>query len=283
MAKAKATGSSWDGKHRMIENHAHPQRMGDDYSFARRPSAYVKAMRREGIDAVVLLGPGEVCQKAARKFGDFVAPVPMYHLRDLARRDLRDEIEYWLDHGCKGIKFISPLHPYGDERYWPLYQTVADHDAVAIFHTGYLGIFSREPQIPPISIDHMRAAHVDTIARRFPTLKLLMAHYGNPLWEEAWKVCLSTPNIYADMSGGTAFMRDLTMWQQTFAPNGQLMEGALAKLCFGTDTQYLHDGPHGFTPYIDFYQKLLDRINAPEKLRRLVWSGNTRKLFGIKG
>ena len=94
-------------------------------------------------------------------------------------------------------------------------------------------------------------------------------------------MCLSDPNVYADMSGGTAYRRDLTMWQQTFAPNGQLIEAALAKLCFGSDTMFLHNGPHGFAPYIEFYQKLLDRLDAPPPLRKKVWAGNIVKLFRL--
>lgn len=267
---------------RRIESHAHTRLLSDPASFTGSPAAYVKRMRKEGIDAIVLLAPGATCKKAVARFGDFVIPVAMYRLGEFATSDLRGDMEYWLEHGCKGIKFIAPHHPYSDERYWPMYQMVADHGAVAVFHTGYLGFPRGGPQIPPIEIVHMRPAHVDAVARRFPTLKILMAHYGNPWWEEAWKVTWYDPNVYADLSGGTAYRRDLTMWRQTFAPNGQLMADTLGKVCFGSDTHYLHDGRHGFAPYIDFYQKLLDRVAAPETLRRRVWAGNVKKLFGVR-
>ena len=72
------------------------------------------------------------------------------------------------------------------------------------------------------------------------------------------------------------------MWAETFAPNGELMADALGKLCFASDTHYLRGGPHGFAPYIEFYQKLLDRLGAPQRLRRMVWAGTAKKLFGVK-
>ena len=231
---------------------------------------------------MVLLAPGQGCIKARRKFGDFVIPVPMYRLRELGRTDLRKDMAHWLDRGCKGIKFIAPLHPYSDERYWPLYQEVADRDAVAVFHTGYLGFSGAEPDIPPIEMANMRAAHIDAVARRFPTMKILMAHFSNPWWEEAWKVSWTRANVYADLSGGTAFRRSLNMWAETFAPNGELMADSLGKLCFASDTHYLHGRPHDFAPYIEFYQKLLDRLSAPQRLRRMVWAGTAKKLFGVK-
>ena len=282
MAKKTGKGSGGDGRSERIEAHAHTRLLSDPSSFTGSGAAYVKRIRREGIDAIALLAPGETCKKAVSKFGDFIIPVAMYRLSEHGQRDLRKDMEHWLNRGCKGIKFISPLHPYSDERYWPMYQMVADHNAVAVFHTGYLGFPRKGPQIPPIQIVNMRPAYIDAIARRFPELRILMAHFGNPWWEEAWKICWSVPNVYADLSGGTAYRRSLNMWADTFAPNGELMERSLAKLCFASDTQYLHDGPHGFQPYIEFYEKLLDRLNAPQRLRKLVWAGTAKKLFRVR-
>lgn len=272
-----------NGDYRRIDVHAHALGI-TKMSYRGSGSAYVKRMRKiEGIDAIVLLGPGELCRKAVKKFGrDFVIPVAMYRLREAPSRDLRTDMEYWLKHGCKGIKFISPLHPYSDERYWPMYQLLVDRGATAIFHTGYLGFGEREEEVPPIRMSDMRAAHIDTVGRRFPRLKILMSHFSNPWWEEAWKVSWSRPNIYADLSGGTAFRRSLDMWSEMYAPNGKLMPDSLTKLCFATDVFYFTSGEHYIRQYIDFYEQLLDRVNAPAALRKKVWSGNARKLFGIR-
>jgi predicted TIM-barrel fold metal-dependent hydrolase len=265
-----------------IDVHTHGRPWDHPGRYKGSGSAYVKRIRKQGIHAIVLLAPGEDCMRAVRKFGDFIIPVAMYRLRELGRRDLRQDMEHWLDHGCKGIKFIGPHHPYGDERYWPLYQVVDDRRAVAVFHTGYLAFSRTEPEIPPIRMTDMRAAHIDTVARRFPKLKILMSHFSNPWWEEAWKVSWSRPNVYADLSGATAFRRSMNMWAEMFAPNGELMTDSLSKLCFASDMDYLHDGRHGFQPYVDFYERLLDRLEAPQRLRRLIWSGTAKKLFGVK-
>jgi hypothetical protein len=37
-----------------------------------------------------------------------------------------------------------------------------------------------------------------------------------------WKIAWSVPNVYADLCGGTAIYRSLTMWTEMFAPNGRL-------------------------------------------------------------
>ncbi len=127
----------------------------------------------------------------------------------------------------------------------------------------------------------MRAAQIEAMARRFPDLKILMAHFSNPWWEEAWKVSLSTPNVYADLSGGTAILRSTRMWAEMFAPEGRILEGSIRKLCFGSDTGYFREGEFPFEPYIAFYERLFDAVGLSEDLRQLVNRGNIRSLFGL--
>ncbi len=274
--------SGWDGTYRRIDVHVH-SRGWSRIEYRGSGSGYVRRIRRAGIDAICLLAPGETCKKAVEKFGrDFIIPVPMYRLRQLPATDIRSDMERWLDWGCKAIKFIAPLAPYSDERYWPLYEVLVDRGATAVFHTGYLAFSGPQPEVPPTRMTDMRAGHIDTVARRFPTLKILMSHFSNPWWEEAWKVSWSRPNIYADLSGLTATRRSLEMWAETFAPNGERMDDSLRKLCFASDVHYLFSGEHEFAPYVAFYERLLERLKVPRPIRRLIWAGNARKLFGLR-
>ncbi len=100
-------------------------------------------------------------------------------------------------------------------------------DGVCMFHTGYLSDESRCPcpSRVPTDITLMAPAAVDCMARRFPKLRILMAHFGNPWWEEAWKITWSNRNVHADLSGGTALNRSLRMWEDIFRPNGQPRHG----------------------------------------------------------
>ena len=132
-----------------------------------------------------------------------------------------------------------------------------------------------------MQIEHMRAAQIDAIARRFPDLKILMAHYSNPWWEEAWKISWSNPNVYADLSGGTAIHRATRMWAEIFAPDGALLESSVLKLCFGSDVRYFQEGAFPFEPYIAFYDRIMERIGASESLKSQVYRGNVRRLFGL--
>ena len=82
-----AKRGGWDGTYRRIDVHGHCRPFGG-LKYRGSPSAFVKRIRGQGVDAIALLGPGEVVTKAAKKFGrDFIIPVPMYRLARLPGTD----------------------------------------------------------------------------------------------------------------------------------------------------------------------------------------------------
>jgi predicted TIM-barrel fold metal-dependent hydrolase len=254
-----------------IDAHVH----GDPNGLGGDPQAYVEACRQRGIEAVVLIEPLERCLEAVRLFGEFIIPVARIDMDTASAQEVAECIQA----GCRGIKFIRPAAPYGDERYWPLYGKLEDLGRAAVFHTGYLGFGAREAH--PVHMTHMRAAEIDVIARRFPDLKILMAHFSNPWWEEAWKVSWSNANVYADLSGGTAIRRSTRTWVETFAPDGRLLESSVRKLCFASDVRYFVQGAHPFEPYIGFYERIYDRVGLSQDLQEIVNRGNARFIFGL--
>lgn len=244
------------------------------------PLDYVARCRARGLQAVVVLDPPELVFREKELFGDFVVPVPMIHpgVTTVA------EVDAYFARGAAGIKFIAPEVSYGDERLFPLYESILRHRGIAVFHTGFVatGLFGAGDAMPRrkvVDITDMRPAALDRVARAFPDLKILMAHFGNPWWEEAWKICSSHPNVYADLCGGTAHRRDLERWREIFAPNGVLDTVAVGKLCFATDGSYLPD-LLDYDLHRRFYQRLLAHLQVPDELCRQVWSGNIAAWLG---
>ncbi|HPN83857.1 MAG TPA: amidohydrolase family protein [Victivallales bacterium] len=241
------------------------------------PEEYVKSQKEIGIESILILDPPDVTFYLKKLFGDFVIPAPQVDL-DATNPEAIDKL---FQQGAIGIKFISPEKSYGHDSYFPIYDAVRENNGLAVFHTGFLtlmhfepgGIFGRRTYT---DITDMRPAALDRVARAFPDLKILMAHFGNPWWEEAWKICASHNNIYADLSGGTCVTRSMDMWAETFAPNGIIHKGGLERLCFGTDSGYFvpGNGDDSRKKKIDFHVRLLDRINAPEEIRQKIWREN---------
>lgn len=245
------------------------------------PEEYVRNRIGAGIDKILLLDPPEVTFELKRIFGDFVIPAPQVDI-DLATPAQIDQL---FRQGAVGIKFISPEKSYGDDSYFPVYDAVRANRGLAVFHTGFLvpavfepgGLFGRRTYT---DVTHMRPMALDRIARAMPDLKMLMAHFGNPWWEEAWKVCASWKNIYADLSGGTCTKRSMDMWAEIFAANGELHTISVSKLCFATDAAYFEtgNGDGSITSKIDFHNRLFDRIKVPNEIRLRIWRENILKL-----
>jgi predicted TIM-barrel fold metal-dependent hydrolase len=261
-----------------IDAHTH----GDIAKLEGPPADYVAQCRARGIERIVLIADPEPCRKAFEAVPDFVIPVPWVDIDKVTVKEIHDCFEW----GAKGIKFIDPQFSYGDMRYDPLYHAIAERGKVCMFHTGYLAMgldafgLPRKPR--PTDIALMRPAAVDCMARRHSNLKILMAHFGNPWWEEAWKITWSNANVYAELSGGTAYRRSLRMWEDVFCPNGNLDTETLKRVLFATDVSYFRSPGHeGFEPYFEFYDKLYDVIKAPDDLREKINRATAMELFEV--
>lgn len=260
-----------------IDSHAHGWWGGPTDTL---PS-HVEECRKRGIDRIVLILWEDPLFRVYAECPEFIIPVAQVDIDTVTP----DEISRLVERGARGIKFIGPMHSYGADCYFPLYERLCEHGVPAVFHTGYLmvglfekgGLFYEKPSL--IDITHMRPATIDRIVRGFPDLKILMAHFGNPWWEECWKMISTHRNVYADFSGGTAYKRSMLLWREMFAPDGRLDAASAGKLCFGTDAEYGTPGHYPFLDYIAFYDRLFDRIGAPEELRQRVNAGNVLGLF----
>lgn len=234
------------------------------------PEEHIAEHRRRGIEKVMLLDFPHVVFPLVELFGDFILPCPQPIMDEATPED----IAAILDRGACGIKFNAPLHPYGDNRYLPLYEVVRDYHAVATFHTGYLthaafgpGLWIPRPD--HIRMTDMRPAELDRINRALPDLKILMAHFGNPWWEEAL-VVMRNKNVYADLSGGCAYKRPWRMWEDLFRPNGKLSTEVVSKLCYGADDSMCHPGYFGYQPFMDFYDQLYEHLELPTEIRHRI-------------
>jgi predicted TIM-barrel fold metal-dependent hydrolase len=91
--------------------------------------------------------------------------------------------------------YIGYQHYYpDDDDCVPIYQLLMKYDLPVIFHTGdCVSTMARLKFSHPLT--------VDDLAFRFPDLKIVMAHMGNPwLWDAA-EVIYKNENVYADLSG----------------------------------------------------------------------------------
>jgi hypothetical protein len=127
--------------------------------------------------------------------------------------------------GLVGVKY-GPIYngvPLDDPRMVPLYEHCVRHDLPLTMHMG-----TTFGAAAPLELG--RPIHVDPIARRWPDLKMVLAHMGHPWHEECIAVIRKQPNVYAEVSA--IFYRPWQFWNILITAQEYLVTD---KIFWGTD------------------------------------------------
>lgn len=99
-----------------------------------------------------------------------------------------------------GIKFyLGYEHFYAnDPKINPLCRLCIKHDVPALFHTGDCWISEGTKNA---LLRYANPMYIDDLAVKFPELKIIICHLGNPWVEETALLIAKNPNVYGDISG----------------------------------------------------------------------------------
>ncbi|EHL99662.1 amidohydrolase family protein [Acetobacteraceae bacterium AT-5844] len=201
------------------------------------PDAVYQAM--SGVDKAIIFtlrygdsagvdGDDEVTARAVAKYPDkFVGFAAVDPRRPDAMELLRHAVE---DLGLRGVKF-GPIYNgvhLADPRMVPIYEYCVKHDLPLTMHMGTT--YARNA---PLEMG--RPIHVDEVARRYPDLKMIMAHMGHPWGEECIVVARKHPNVFCEVSA--LFYRP---WQfyNTLVAAQEYNIANRDKIFWGTDFPY---------------------------------------------
>jgi hypothetical protein len=125
-----------------------------------------------------------------------------------------------------------------------------------------------------------RPIHLDELAVRFPTLRIVMAHIGNPFFDEAQAVLYKNDNVYADGSGlflsqSDEFVRDAYL-DELFRRLRYLYAyiDSAEKIYFGGDFPFTNPGHH-----VRFWTEAARAMEFAPEEERLLFAGNARRVF----
>src|SRR3569833_448137 len=107
------------------------------------------------------------------------------------------------DYGVKGFKFHPPMqdfHP-GDRMCWPLYEVIAEHGLISLFHTGHCGRGTGMKGGGGVRLKYGQPMLVDDVAVDFPDMKIILAHPSWPWTDERLSMALHKENVFIDLSG----------------------------------------------------------------------------------
>jgi predicted TIM-barrel fold metal-dependent hydrolase len=191
--------------------------------------------------------------------------------------------------GFRGLGEITrPQYQYDDRRYWPIYERAEQYGMILLFHTGIVN--RTEPDTPEdVSSDRMRAGTLDLIARRFPKLKIIGAHLGNPDYAWASEIARWNPNIWWDLSGSTLIkkqydyrsFKDIFWWSDVATPHSpKNAVSAFEKIVFGSD---VFDGDLAeLDRALKRYHQMLDECAVPAEAQGNIFVGTMWRMLNPK-
>jgi predicted TIM-barrel fold metal-dependent hydrolase len=203
--------------------------------------------------------------EAAGKYPDLILPVAWVHLD----RESDLHVERYAGEGFRGLKVIDPRLPYNHANYLPAYRAAAKHNMPVLFHCG---IKARVRDAVPGMNENHRPIWLDDIARRYPGLRLVLAHIGTPWHEEAFMVARLNPNVFLELTSGSGweikgldggFFRQKLWWKD-----------AWKKVLFGTDVP-----PERTGWAVEVYEGLLDGAGLDGPAKEDIYYNNFMSLL----
>lgn len=188
------------------------------------------------------------------------------------------------DMGLKGVCLFPAMHRYrlDDERVTHVFESAAKHQAVVFAHCGVLTVGVRQKLGLPSRFD-LRLGDplaLATSAAAFPSVPVIIPHFGAGLFREALMAADQCANIHLDTSSSNGWMKyhpGLTLeavYRQALAVAGA------ERLLFGTDSSFF---PRGWQkPVLDAQAAALSAIGADEDVRGKVFAGNFNRLFAAR-
>jgi len=254
----------------IIDSHVHLSMSKDGLK------SILDACDRLGVEKVCLLAPYRELKKVRDEAPDRVIPVAAVDVD----REQSSFIHLLADNGIRGLKVIRTRHPYDHEGYHGFYATAKEYGMPILFHTGICGGCSAKT-----INENMRPIHLDHLARTFPDLTIIMAHLGNPWWEEAAMALRHNANLYADLSGSSLkkrmpdYFMSLLWWDKPDHPyEGAGGKHPFDKLLYGTDV-----APEWMANARADYENLLEGMNVPPEYREKIMGLTARELYGADG
>jgi predicted TIM-barrel fold metal-dependent hydrolase len=242
---------------------------------------WVSELDRAGVSRAALIAsvPGDATSVAAaiarhpRRFVGFFMVDPT---QPDATADAIDR------NGLRTICLFPAMHRYAiqDERVHRIFETAAARPGTAVFiHCGILTVGVRQKLgLPsPFDIRFGNPLDIHAIALAYPTVPIIIPHFGAGMFREALMVADLCPNILFDTSSSNSWMKyhaGLTLagvFRQALSVAGP------DRLLFGTDSSFF---PRGWVADVFSQQHAaLDELGVSADVRQKVFGGNFDRVF----
>jgi predicted TIM-barrel fold metal-dependent hydrolase len=250
-------------------------------------ASWVGELDRHGVSRAVLIAsvPGDEpsVAEAVRLHPDrFVG----FFMFDPSMPDAPARLAYALGElGLRGVCLFPAMHRYrlDDPRVIPVFEGAARYGAAVFVHCGVLtvGVRTKLGLPSPFDLRLGDPLAVAAIANGFPTVPVILPHFGAGFFREALMAADACRTIHLDTSSSNAWMKYYpglgldAVFRQALAVVGP------ARLLFGTDSSFF---PRGWQKGVHAAQvSVLDAVGATDDDRALILGGNFDRLFPMQG
>jgi len=189
-------------------------------------------------------------------------------------RDNSEKVHKLHKLGFRGLKVTRPLNNYDADEYLPIYREAEELGMPILFHTGLILVTPYDGE-DDVSSERMRPILIDRVARKFPKLKIVLAHLGVPWFEETATLARFHDNIYVDITGSSFG------WRNRMCPNDFqklfYWENAFDKIIFGTDVH----ADQINEAYQD-HKRICNLLNLSKETQTRIFNGNAAELLGLR-
>lgn len=183
----------------------------------------------------------------------------------------------------KGICLFPAMHGvrFDEERVVQVFEAAAEHGAVVFAHCGVLtvGVRAKLGLPSPFDLRLGDPLALASTAVRFPSVPVIVPHFGAGMFREVLMAADQCPNIHIDTAGSNAWMKyhpGLTLdaaFRQALAVVGA------DRILFGTDSSFF---PRGWQqPVFEAQQAALTAAGVNDRDRAKICAGNFDRLFPI--
>jgi len=184
--------------------------------------------------------------------------------------------------GLRAICLFPAMHRFSiqDERARRLFDVAAARPGSAVFvHCGVLSVGVRKKLgLPsPFDIRHGNPIDLHAVALAYPSVRIIVPHFGAGLFREALMLADLCPNVLLDTSSSNGWIKYLpgltlaAVFRQALAVVGP------DRILFGTDSSFF---PRGWV--MDVYEQqsaALDEIRVSVEVREKIFGGNFDRVF----
>ena len=189
-----------------------------------------------------------------------------------------------LDEGLRTMCLFPAMHRYSlyDDKVAQIFELAASRqtDGAAMFvHCGVLSVGVRKKLGLPSAFDIAfgNPAHLHALALKYPTVPLIVPHFGAGMLREALMLADLCANVYLDTSSSNGWMKYTPGLTLEAVFSAALAVAGPDRLLFGTDSSFF---PRGWNRGVFATQKAaLEAIGAPEDVQQKIFGGNFARLF----